>query len=146
VTHLVALEMLSEGNATKNREPILGFPFRTMRQHTGRWWSRALSNNDMTTVGHPPYSPHLAPADFYLFPRLKSPLKGRRCCDVIEIIKNATKELKSLSQNGFQECFQHPYSRWQKCKVAQGQYFEGNIVKIIVLLLYFRSKVIPGIF
>jgi transposase len=69
-----------------------------------------LSNKD-TTVGHPPYSPHLAPADFCLFPRLKSPLKGRRCCDATEIIKNAKKELKSVLQNGFQECFQHTYKR-----------------------------------
>jgi len=31
---------------------------------------------------------------------------------------------ESLSQNGFQECFQHLYSRWQKCIFAQGDYFE----------------------
>jgi len=40
---------------------------------------------------------------------------------------NATEELKRLPQNGFQECFQHLYSRWQKFIVAQGEYFEGNI-------------------
>jgi hypothetical protein len=56
---------------------------------------------------HPPYSPNLAAADFYLFPQLKSALKGRRFCDVTEIIKNVTEELKRLSQNGFQECFRH---------------------------------------
>jgi hypothetical protein len=32
-----------------------------------------------------------------------------------------------LSLNGFQECFQHLYSRWQKCIVVQGDYFEGNV-------------------
>ena len=69
-----------------------------------------ILKNDRTTLGHPPYSPDLDPADFYLFPRLKSALKGRRFCDTNEI-KNATKELKRLSQNGFQECFQHTYSR-----------------------------------
>jgi hypothetical protein len=88
---------VSEGNAPKNEEPILGFSFPT--------------KNDMTTLGHPPYSPHLAPADFCLFPRLKSALMRRRFCDATEIIKNATKELKSLSHIDFQECFQHPYSR-----------------------------------
>jgi hypothetical protein len=40
-------------------------------------------------------------ADFYLFPRLKSALKGRRFCDATDIIKIATEELKRLSQNGF---------------------------------------------
>jgi hypothetical protein len=56
--------------------------------------------------------PDLAPADIYLFPLLKSVLKGRLFCDAIGIIKNATEELKSLSQGSFQECFQYHYSRW----------------------------------
>jgi len=46
---------------------------------------------------------------------------------------NATKELKRLSQNGFQECFQHFYRRWQKFICTQGDYFEGNVSEIIVL-------------
>jgi hypothetical protein len=58
----------------------------------------------MTTLEHPPYSHHLAPADSYLFALMKSALKGRRFCDVTDIIKNATEELKRLSQNGAQEC------------------------------------------
>jgi hypothetical protein len=69
------------------------------------------------TLEHP-HSPDLAPAEFNLFPRLKSSLKGRYCFDASDIIKNATEELKRLSQNGLQGCFQHLYSRWQKCIVA----------------------------
>ena len=82
-----------------------------MLQHTG-WvlFKVFLANNNVTTLEHPPYSPDLDPADFYLFPRLKSALKGRRFCDATDIIKNATEELKRLSQNDFQEYFQHLYS------------------------------------
>jgi hypothetical protein len=40
---------------------------------------------------------------------------------------NAMEELKRLPQNGFQEGFQHLCSRWRKCIVAQGEYFEGNV-------------------
>jgi hypothetical protein len=29
---------------------------------------------------HPPYSPDLAPCDFFLFPKIKSALKGVRRC------------------------------------------------------------------
>jgi histone-lysine N-methyltransferase SETMAR len=78
-----------------------------------------LAKNNVTTLEHPPYSPDLAAADFYLVPREKSALKGRRICDVTEVIKNATEELKRLSQNLFHECLQHLYSRWQKCVVTQ---------------------------
>jgi transposase len=54
-----------------------------------------LAKNKVTTLEQLPYSPDLAAADFYPFPRLKSPLKGRRCCDA-DITKNATEELKRL--------------------------------------------------
>jgi len=57
---------------------------------------------------------------------VKSALKGQRYCDV-EVIKNATEELERLSQNGFQECFQILYSRWQKRIVPRDDYFEGLV-------------------
>ena len=72
------------------------------------------------TLENPPYLSDLAAADFYLFARLKSALKGRRFCDATDVIKNATKDLQSFLQNGFQECFQRLYIRWQKCIVAKG--------------------------
>jgi histone-lysine N-methyltransferase SETMAR len=57
-----------------------------------------LAKNNVTTLDHPPYSPDLAPTDFYLFPLLKSALKGGRCCDATDIIENVTEELKRLSK------------------------------------------------
>ena len=36
-----------------------------------RWF---LTNNSMNVVPHPPYSPNLAPSDFFLFPKLKMKL------------------------------------------------------------------------
>ena len=41
----------------------------------------------ITQVTQPPYSPDLAPCDFWLFPKLKSPLKGKRFQTVDEIRK-----------------------------------------------------------
>jgi len=69
-----------------------------------------LAKSNVTTLKRSPYSPDLAAADFYLFSRLKSAVKGRSFCDATDIIKNATKELKRLSQYGFVKCFQHLYS------------------------------------
>ena len=40
-----------------------------------------LTKNNVTTLQHPTYSPDLAAADLYLFPLLKSALKGQRHCD-----------------------------------------------------------------
>jgi hypothetical protein len=64
------------------------------------------AKNNVTILEPPPYSPDLAVADFYLFPRLKSALKGQCFCDATDIIKKATEGLKSLPKHGFQECFQ----------------------------------------
>jgi len=80
-----------------------------------------------------PQLPDLAPPDYYLFPRLKSALKWRRFCDATDVIKNATEDLNRFQQNGFQKFCQHHYSRWKKCIVVQGDYFEGNVTQMIVL-------------
>ena len=66
----------------------------------------------------------MASADFYLFSRLKSALNGWRVFDATDIIKNATEELIRYSQNGYKECFQHLFNRWQKRIIAQWDYFE----------------------
>ena len=60
-----------------------------------------LAKNNVTRLEHLPYPPDLAAAEFYLSSRLKSALNGWSLCDATEIIKNATEELKRLSQNGF---------------------------------------------
>ncbi|UYV60744.1 hypothetical protein LAZ67_1002091 [Cordylochernes scorpioides] len=45
-----------------------------------------LTKNSMLTMPHPPYSPDLAPNNFFLFPRMKSVLKGHRF-DTVNFIK-----------------------------------------------------------
>jgi transposase len=44
-----------------------------------------LAQRGVPVLEHPPYSPDLAPADFFLFPRLKSIMKGARFADVAAI-------------------------------------------------------------
>jgi len=58
-------------------------------------------NNGATPI-HPPDQ---VVAEFYLFARNKSVSNRRRLCDATGMIKNATEELKILSQNGFQGMF-----------------------------------------
>jgi len=75
---------------------------------------------------------------------LKSALKGRRIHDATDIRKNATKELKRLSQNGFQECFQYIYSRWQN--LHRVTILREICLKVLYNFAFLRNKVIPGIF
>ena len=72
------------------------------------------------TVPHRPYSPDLAPGDFWLFPKLT----GCRC-ETIEKMKEAvTKVIDTLTQEDFHGAFQK-LLEWYKCIAAGGDYFEG---------------------
>ena len=74
------------------------------------------------TVLHPPYSPALAPCDFWLFPKLT----GCRY-EIIEEIKEAvTKVIDTLTQEDFHCAFQKLLERYNKCIAAGGDYFEGD--------------------
>nr|CAI5835909.1 unnamed protein product [Callosobruchus analis] len=52
--------------------------------HTALSIRQFLTKNGMTPIVHPPYSPNLAPCDFFLFPRLKRDMKGKRFATVEE--------------------------------------------------------------
>jgi hypothetical protein len=53
---------------------------------------------------HPPHSPDLALNDFWLFPRIKSALKGQKFQDVEGIQKKVTMVLKTVPQQELQKC------------------------------------------
>jgi len=44
-----------------------------------------LAKNKMASIPHTPYSLYLAPCDFFLFPKIKLKLKGRRFDTIEEI-------------------------------------------------------------
>jgi hypothetical protein len=55
-----------------------------------------LAKDNATALHHPPYSLDLAPPNFYLSPRLKSGMQGRRFSYSTDVIMNVTEELKRL--------------------------------------------------
>ena len=54
------------------------------------------------TVRHPPYSPDLAPCDFWLFPNLR----GCRYETIEEMKEAVTKVIDTLTQEGIYGAFQ----------------------------------------
>ena len=57
-----------------------------------------LAKHQITHVTQPPYSPDLAPSDFWLFPKLKSPLKGKRFQTISEIQEITTVQLMAIGR------------------------------------------------
>jgi len=62
----------------------------------------------------PPHSPDLAPADFFLFPKLETTLEGRRFQTIEEIQGNPIRELRAITEIAFQEAFQQWKKRWER--------------------------------
>jgi hypothetical protein len=85
-----------------------------------------LTNQEMTVMPQPPYSPDLAPEDFFLFPNLKSTLKGRRFQTVEEIKEISLQDLRTIPQNTFQHAFQNWKNCWEHCIKSTGEYFKGD--------------------
>jgi len=68
--------------------------------------------NKLAAISHPPYSPDLAPCDFFLFPNMKLKLKGRRFDIIEEIQTESQRVLDTLLENNFQEAFQKRRRWW----------------------------------
>ena len=85
-----------------------------------------MTTRGMEPVQHPPYSPDLAPFDFFLFPRMKDSLKGIRFQSTEELNKASENYLKRLLKKDFEEVFQDWKRRVKKYVDAGGNYFEGD--------------------
>ena len=76
----------------------------------------------INTVPQPPYSPDLAPCDFWLFPKLR----GSRYETIKEIKETVTKVIDTLTQEDFHGAFQKLLERYNKCIAVGGDYNEGH--------------------
>jgi [histone H3]-lysine36 N-dimethyltransferase SETMAR len=85
-----------------------------------------LANKNITVMEHPPYSPDLAPCDFYLFPKIKSVLKGTHFLSIEDVKVKTTEILNSLTENDMRNCFERWQHRMQLCVNSKGNYFEGD--------------------
>jgi hypothetical protein len=57
-------------------------------------------------IPHPPYSPDLAPCDFFLFLKMKFPLNGRRFDIIKEMQAESQEVLKARTLDDFQGCME----------------------------------------
>ncbi|UYV79064.1 hypothetical protein LAZ67_17000978 [Cordylochernes scorpioides] len=86
--------------------------------HTSLLVRDFLAKNNTLMMPQPPYSPDLAPCDFFLFPKLKRAMKGRRYATLDEIKTASKEELKKIFKNDFLKCFEDWKNRWHKPAAA----------------------------
>ena len=93
--------------------------------HSALLVQQYLESHNMETIAHPPYSPDLAPCDFFLFPKLKVALKGHRFDSVNDLQSESQKVLDMVSVEELQGAFCSIENRWNRCIDSRGDYFEG---------------------
>ena len=73
---------------------------------------------------HPPYSPDLAPCDFFLFGYVKTCLEGIVFESTEELIQTTTQVLRSIPRHMFESVYREWVSRLWRCIELNGEYVE----------------------
>ena len=85
-----------------------------------------FTSEKVNVLPHPPYSPDLAPCDFFLFPKLKKHLSGRRYRSRTALGSAIHQYLIGVPKEEYENCFRSWIKRLKRCVLAKGDYFEGN--------------------
>lgn len=92
--------------------------------HTAARTMDFLNKSGVQLVSHPPYSPDLAPCDFFLFPTVKKMMRGRTFRDSNEAVEEFRRLFFDLPQEAFIKCFEDWFLRMNRCIELGGVYFE----------------------
>ena len=88
--------------------------------HTSQVAITAATEYGFEVLPHPPYSPDMAPFDFYLFPKLKSNIRGAQFGSKEGVIAAVIEYLEDFYLEGISKLEQ----RWTKCTALKGDDIE----------------------
>jgi len=92
--------------------------------HTASIATSAATECGYELLPHPPYSPDLAPSDFYLFPEMKEHLRGRQYTCDNDVIEAVEEFLADQDTAFYQAGIEMLQKRWTKCIEVHRDYVE----------------------
>jgi len=95
------------------------------QSHNATILKQFLAQRKVTVLDHPPYSLDLGPADYFLFPKVKSHLKGRFFFSISDIQKCVTSKLNTIAKDVFYKGIQKLHDRANFCVQLEGTYVEN---------------------
>ncbi len=85
-----------------------------------------LRRSNIKTVPHPPYSPDLAPSDFWFYAHFKKPLRGIRFGSLDELEGVVARRVGEIPSHLYKHCVNVSWPKhWLRCVARDGGYFEG---------------------
>ena len=105
--------------------------------HVSRLMLSFLVKHQITQVTQPLYSPDLAPCNFWVFPKLKSPLKGKRFQTIDEIQENTEGQLMATRRTVWSP--KMPTSKGTEVSLSYVQCFlklVSSSINVSVFILY----------
>ena len=94
------------------------------RPHTARKVTQFLDEHHMKKAPQPPYSPDIAPCDFYLFGYIKDKLKGLNFDSVESLLEKVNEILEEISPNVLKKVFKHWKKRLKAVIENDGDYID----------------------
>jgi hypothetical protein len=95
------------------------------RPHLGKCVTDLLSKYEWEVLPHAPYSPDMSPSEFYLFLKLKEPMRGHCFPSLQEVSAGITRANRELNESGNLNGIVNLPKRWDAAIEKQGEYIEG---------------------
>lgn len=92
--------------------------------HTARIVNRYIDENRMKLAPQPPYSPYIAPSDFFLFRYIKSRLNGQHFDSVESLLEEVQVILSEISKDTLKKVFEDWKRRLNKVINRNGEFIE----------------------
>jgi transposase len=85
-----------------------------------------ISGMPVQLAPHPPYSPDLAPSDFFVFGHLKSMMAGREFDSPQNLIAWIKATFERISRSLIERVFEEWMDQMEQCIAHQGSYFSED--------------------
>jgi histone-lysine N-methyltransferase SETMAR len=101
-----------QGRAPHQKRLVV--PLGNCSAHMSRVSTEWLEEHGMHCMPQPPYSPGLAPSDFYLFPTTKEKLERTQVADEDQFFESLQEILRRIDQEELNRYFKLEYSEFKK--------------------------------
>lgn len=96
------------------------------RPHTAYLAVRTIRELGFDVLPHPPYSPDLAPSDYFRFGEMAKVSRGKRYKNIQELSGDLGRWAKDQPREWFRAGIEKLEDRWRRCIAREGDYVEAT--------------------